>query len=458
MSTKLTKLAADFTTQLASTTEATGTTGSIQGFTDDDGVALPAGDYVFAVDTDNSEKEYWRATLGSDGALTGIKTLTRQGVETSGSARKHRAGATVKITDWAQLKYITDLLSGATDLDASDPLKYDAAPSFTTGSNELATVKFAEDQANAGAATASTVQAGISEEATQAEIDADTAAGATTKRLFVNPSTLVTSKYGTRLPTADEKAALDGTGTPSTSNKFVTEDTLTTGLALKSAVADIQSFTSSGTWTKPSNAERVLVQAWGGGGGGGRAATSADRGAGGGGGAYIERWLTASDLGSTETVTIGAAGAGATSDGTSGANGGDTTFGAHITAYGGSGGQGAGASPVTGGHGGGHYGIGSPSAPHSGQGVSNSAGTIGEYSGGGGANAGAGGNSVWGGAGGGGASNGTGGTSKYGGNGGAGNASGAGTAGTEPAGGGGGALGGNGGAGAKGRVLVTTFF
>lgn len=258
-----------------------------------------------------------------------------------------------------------------------------------------------------------------------------------------------------RVPTQAENDALVGTsGAPSSSNPYATKAT-TDAL---SKVIDVQTFTGTGTWTKPSNALRVLVQAWGAGGGGGRAQTSADRGAGGGGGAYIERWLTASDLGSSETVTIGAGGAGATSDGTSGTAGGDTTFGSHVTAYGGAGGQGAGSSPVTGGNGGGHYGTGSPAAPHSGQGVSDSAGTTGEYSGGGGANAGAGGNSVWGGGGGGGASNGTGGTSKYGGNGGAGNSGGAGTAGTVPAGGGGGALSGNGGAGANGKMIVTTFF
>lgn len=95
--------------------------------------------------------------------------------------------------------------------------------------------KITEDYANGlsynGSPDSSTTVKGIVEEATQAEIDADTAAGSTSARLFVNPSTLATSKYGTRLPSADQIAALAGTpGTPSTTNKFVTENmSLTAG-------------------------------------------------------------------------------------------------------------------------------------------------------------------------------------------------------------------------------------
>jgi len=59
--------------------------------------------------------------------------------------------------------------------------------------------------ANAGAADAGLTTAGISEEATAAEIDADEGAGSTTRRLLVNPERLAASKYGIRLPTASEK-------------------------------------------------------------------------------------------------------------------------------------------------------------------------------------------------------------------------------------------------------------
>ena len=99
-----------------------------------------------------------------------------------------------------------------------------------------------------------------------------------------------------------------------------------------------QTFTSSGTWTKPSGysaSSRVLIQAWGAGGSGGRG----NKSGGGGGGGYTERWLTLSSMGATETITIGAGGAAVTADSTAGNSGGNSTVGSLVTAYGGGGGQ-----------------------------------------------------------------------------------------------------------------------
>lgn len=105
---------------------------------------------------------------------------------------------------------------------------------------------------------------------------------------------------------------------------------------------DVQSFTSGGTWTKPSRGRVALIECWGGGGSGG---TEGGGGGGGGGGLYTSAWIPLSSLGATETVTIGAGGA-AIASGTieKGNNGGNTTLGAWLTAYGGQGG--AGGSPV----------------------------------------------------------------------------------------------------------------
>lgn len=71
-----------------------------------------------------------------------------------------------------------------------------ASYSAPTSDTHVATKKYADDLAIAGAPDGSTTVKGIFEEATQAEIDADTAAGGTSARLAVNPSTLATSKYG----------------------------------------------------------------------------------------------------------------------------------------------------------------------------------------------------------------------------------------------------------------------
>lgn len=105
----------------------------------------------------------------------------------------------------------------------------------------------------------------------------------------------------------------------------------------------IQLITSSTTYSKPAGMTEngfVIVEVQGGGGaGGGAPATSGAQygfGAGGGGGVYARKKIAAASLAAGETVTIGAAGAPAS--GATGGAGGNSSFGAHCTANGGSGG------------------------------------------------------------------------------------------------------------------------
>lgn len=272
------KIIADFETQLATAIAIGDTSFTLATATDDDGVALPAGEYYFTVNAGASNKEYLFGTL-SGTSITGVSNVTRQGVESSGSDRAHRVGDSIKLTDFNTYK------------------------------------KYIDETTVAGSADASTSVKGVVEAATLTEVRAGTGTGGTGAVLAVTPDVL------DDLPTEDEKTVLTSI-----------ED------GSYFAAPTVETFTSSGTWTKDSGLVYVVVevQAAGGGGGGGPVN---DSGAGGGGGGYSRKLIAAASLGATETVTIGAGGAAGTAAGDdAGSTGGSSSFGSLSTATGGAGG------------------------------------------------------------------------------------------------------------------------
>lgn len=118
-------------------------------------------------------------------------------------------------------------------------------------------------------------------------------------------------------------------------------------LAMRALSVVNQVFTGSGTYTPTSGMVYCIIQAIGGGGGGGGAAatTGAEFAAGGGGGSgeYAVGAFSASTIGASQSVTIGAAGA--ANSGAAGGNGGNTSVGSTlISANGGTGGTVTGAT------------------------------------------------------------------------------------------------------------------
>jgi len=228
---------------------------------------------------------------------------------------------------------------------------------------------------------------------------------------------------------------------------------ITTGTSLLWGNAISSSFTKyettgTFTWTKPAGVTTVIALCWGGGGAGGK--HDSYSGGGGAGASCVIGILAAADLSSSETITVGAGGTSTTSNdyGQSGAN---SSFGSHVTGYGGLGGfrNSSGDEDYAGGSR--AWGIGDYFSSL----LSNDLDASDIFSGGtGGGSSTRGGNAVFGG-GGGGAIGQAGGTSVFGGNGGAGVLNTA-VAGLQPGGGGGGCRYGPSGSGGDGAVWVIT--
>lgn len=109
-------------------------------------------------------------------------------------------------------------------------------------------------------------------------------------------------------------------------------------------------YTSSGSFVKGDypGMRAVRVRGVGGGGGGGGAPSAGvgnhSAGGGGGGGGYAESFILASSLAASETVTVGAGGSGGVNG--FGGTGGATSFGSHVLAQGGNGGNYFGDTPL----------------------------------------------------------------------------------------------------------------
>jgi hypothetical protein len=109
-----------------------------------------------------------------------------------------------------------------------------------------------------------------------------------------------------------------------------------------SGLASVQTFTSSGTWTRPSGITKVIMEVQGAGGSG---CAQADYNAGAGGG-YAKKLLDVSSI-SSSTITVGTGGAAIAANGGAGNAGGNSSWADGTNTVTGNGGNGASGSAGT---------------------------------------------------------------------------------------------------------------
>jgi hypothetical protein len=132
MSSKLTKVVANFETSLATKLANGATSGALTSITDKNGINLPSGKYCMIIDRGTGDEEHLLFDL-SGTAISNVISVSRQGVQTVGvqNLNGHRAGAKGYLTDFVNLKIIVDMLNGDEVFDGTKPLKYDSAPALT---------------------------------------------------------------------------------------------------------------------------------------------------------------------------------------------------------------------------------------------------------------------------------------------------------------------------------------
>ena len=205
----LPKLLANFTTSLASSISAAATTLTLSTSTDPDGSTL-SGLYELTIDEGTNTEEHFYVTMtGSSGSIS-RRGLSKVDAWTEQTANKfvHNRGASVKITDFS-LILISRLLGGTDTFNAVDWLGVNSISGLATPlvgeTTKAANVAYVNAVAIAGASDATTTQKGISELATDAELQAGTGTGS------VGPLVATGTSF-TQTPTANKVPVANSSG------------------------------------------------------------------------------------------------------------------------------------------------------------------------------------------------------------------------------------------------------
>lgn len=234
MTLPITQIVANFQTTLAIKNTVGQTTGTLTSNVDKDGNTIPNGTYCFLCDASASGEEHVMFNLTGT-AMTAVQHISRQGVATSGFLNVHNIGATMQLTDFANIKTLSDTGGGGGAFSAI--ISYASNFTPTLGLFNLASWDFVKSYidgvAIAGSPDSTTTTKGIS-------------------KMSVAPA-LATSPIAVgdndpRVPTASQALALVGNnGTPSGTNTYVTQTSLAINIPV-GTVVDYISPTAPTNW------------------------------------------------------------------------------------------------------------------------------------------------------------------------------------------------------------------
>lgn len=182
-----------FSTSLQDSITTSATSMTLVSGTDKAGNAL-SGYICYNIDEGTSLEEFVCGTTTGTAVASLIRGIdpVDGDLEVTALKKAHRRGASVKVTNYPVEGILARIINGTETL--PNKLSYNSHPTFSSNT-ELIDKKYADDLIAAGAPDASTTVKGLAEEATQAEVDARTAAGGTSARLFVNPTTVRANLY-----------------------------------------------------------------------------------------------------------------------------------------------------------------------------------------------------------------------------------------------------------------------
>lgn len=326
-------IVADFETQLSSAIAVGGTSFTLSSIIDDDGVSLPGGLYYFTLDNGSSVKEYLTGTL-SGSTVSTVKSVSRQGVETTGAARAHRVGASVIITDFATYKKYIDNIAIAGTVAATPSVAGIAKLSAVAANASDPVVVASTDSRIPQNSYAASI---VGTDAYAITLTTAPAAYATGQQFTFKADVINTGTATLNVNSLGAISILRGDGSALADSDIAAGQVITVvydGTAFRlnsprlgSTNPTRQTFTASGTYTAPAGLKYARVRLVGAGANGGSTTSSSGGqglGPGGSPGGYSEKLISAATIGASQTVTIG------TNAGTR-----TTSFGAIMSATGG---------------------------------------------------------------------------------------------------------------------------